>query len=110
MFVNSMQLIVHVPLLNVYLPATANLYLIQLLSIVRLHVGSLDEALAKLFGLDASSGKENYDAIKEVSEGTYYNELIHACGYHVSIGRNLLVILTLASLVFILWMGVALRD
>ena len=46
MFFNSLQLIAHIPLIRAALPASANLFLIDLLSVVRLNFGKLEEALA----------------------------------------------------------------
>ena len=54
MFINSLQLIVHIPLINVLLPAKANLFLLEHLMIVRLHISSLNEGLAELFGLKSN--------------------------------------------------------
>ena len=59
---------------------------------------------------EAAIQSTDVDNIPSDSSTSFYNELIHACGYHVSIARNLLVILTLAFLVLALWLGVALKD
>ena len=61
MFVNSLQLIVHIPLINVYLPASSNILLLELLSFVRLHIEWLDKALYGIFSVDEND-KEDYEA------------------------------------------------
>ena len=118
MFINSLQLIVHIPLISVYLPATSNLFLLELLSYVRLHIDWLMSALERIFNMDTTD-RVDYEAAIQNADGnnatgdsssTFYNELIHACGYHISIARNLLVILSLAFLVLFVWLSVALKD
>lgn len=55
MFINSLQLILHLPLINVYLPATANFFMLRYLLLFRLHIAGLNNALEAIFGLDTSN-------------------------------------------------------
>ena len=61
MFFNSLQLIVHIPLIKVYLPATANLFLLDYLNVIRLNISNLNELLEESFGFDTSN-HEDYKA------------------------------------------------
>ena len=45
MFFNSLQLIAHLPMIRVNLPSSANIFLLEYLSIVRLQVSMLSERL-----------------------------------------------------------------
>ena len=106
MFFNSLQLIVHIPLIKSKLPANANLFLLDYLAIVRLHIGRLSAWLDKSFAVE--SDREDNLVIRQ-GDG-YYNELIHACGYHVSLARNLILVLILAGIVLTIWLIVACKN
>ena len=59
MFFNSLQLIVHLPMMRTHMPATANLFILNYLAIVRLQIRKLNEALEELIGAE-SSDREDY--------------------------------------------------
>ena len=95
-------------MLRISLPATANIILLDYLSIVRLHVGALNEAIESMFGLD--DDKRDYEAVIDEDSSYYYNELLMSCDYHASLARNLILIALLFLVIVILWLFVALRD
>lgn len=107
MFFNSLQLIVHIPMIRVNLPATANLFLLDFLSGVRLHVGVLDRFIAEQVVSD--SDQVDFDAIRS-TDVHYYNELVNSCGYHVSLVRNLVLVFLLFVLLALIWVTVACKD
>lgn len=110
MFVNSLQLIVHIPLLRISIPASANLFLLDYLSFIRLNVGNLHAFLEKEIGID-SDNREDYEVIKSYGTSNgYYNELIRSCGYHVSFTRNLLIVIVLTILVLLTWLILSLLN
>jgi hypothetical protein len=88
MFFNSLQLIAHLPMIRTHMPAIANLFILNYLAIVRLQIGKLNELLEELIGADRDDRKDYL--IIEQGHSLYYNELMHACGYHTSLIRNLI--------------------
>ena len=98
----------HIPLIKTSIPAKANLLFLDYLSFVRLNIGNLHAYLEEEFGLD-SSDESDYDVINDSSKG-YYNEVIHSCGYHVSLVRNLLLIFILTCVVIYVWLNLALIN
>ena len=109
MFFNSLQLIAHLPLLQVKIPATANLLLLELLAIVRLHIFDFHRVAAGLFLDDANSDAELEDMI-QTRRSSSYNELFLACGYRSSLVRNLAPILIILAVALALWVLLGVRD
>ena len=107
MFVNSLQLIVHIPLVRTEIPAVANLLFLDYLSIVRLNVRTVNDFLAQLLGLEQTS-QDDQRSLDQAD--SYYNELIYSCGYHVSLTHNLILILGLFSVIALFWLAMACRD
>ena len=103
-----MQLIVHLPMVRTRIPSVANLFLLDYLSVVRLHLGNVSELLVEELGLN-DSNMEDFSVIRS-EEPSYYNELIHACGYHVSLVHNLIFFGALFAVLLLLWLLVACKD
>ena len=89
------------------LPATANIFLLDFLSIVRLHVGMLDELIVN--SLTPESNQVDFAAIRS-QDVSFYNELVNSCGYHVSLVRNLALVFFLFALIVTIWFFVACKD
>ena len=107
MFINSLQLIVHIPLINSRLPSIANLYFLDYLSIIRLHFSDINEQISTYFGFH-DAYNEDFRAIEEHDE--YYNELIHQCGYSINLMHNLALILFLIGVFLSVWFILACKD
>ena len=58
MFLNSIQLIVHTPLLATYMPGNLHLFFLKYLDMLRLKVHLFDEALENS---ESDHGMENYE-------------------------------------------------
>ena len=85
MFINSMQLILHLPLIRSQLPGAANFFLLAHLELVRLHLASVNEFTAPFFGdptLDDAKLAADPDA-------AFYSPLLHQCGYSFAMWPNL---------------------
>ena len=48
--------------------------------------------------------------LNQDESASYYNELIHACGYHVSLVHNLILIFTLLVLILAIWLTIGLKE
>ena len=59
MFLNSMQLILHIPLLNGSLPGNSHWFMLSYLNVIRLHVGGWHTSLQEYLG---------YDGLTEIEE------------------------------------------
>ena len=71
MFINTMQLLAHVPLLNAQLPSTVQSLLLELLSLTRL------DWLFQIFGT-----REESELFKSASENLcIFDQIRYACGY-----------------------------
>ena len=55
------------------------------------------------------SNLEDYLAVENV-EASYFNELVKACGYHVSLVRNLLLVAFMLALIVLVWLVSLARD
>ena len=93
MFLNSLQLIAHTPLLATYMPANLNYFLIKLLKIARLNVDKIDEYME---AWEKQQGMDNYEMTSE--DGSLFTYLLNDCGYKLSFQRNLVVIIMLTLL------------
>ena len=60
MFINSMQLIMHTPLLATYMPSNLNYFLVKYLSIIRVASAQLDETIE---AWQRERGVYNYELI-----------------------------------------------
>jgi len=98
-------------MLRTHLPASANIFILEYLAVVRLHMMKLNDWLLKLFSL--SDNSEDYDFIRNndsENDSAPYNELVHACGYHVDMVKNLLVVLLIGIVIILIWFQVTMCD
>jgi hypothetical protein len=97
MFINSMQLIVHVPLIAIQLPGNAHYFLLENLKIFKLD-----------FVSDYSS--EYNSGLVSNENAVYYTTLVYSCGYSYSFIPNLILCLIFLSLFILLWLALLLRE
>lgn len=97
MFLNSLQLIVHTPLIAAYMPANLNYFLIQLLGIARLSSKKIDEAIETW---QWEEGFQNYELSGDNSSA--FSHLLNDCGYKHTFMRNLVIIDFLGMTFFII--------
>ena len=86
-------------MLRTNLPASANIFILEYLSVVRFNVLKLNDWLEQLLSL--SDSNEDYEFIRDNNEDASYNELVYASGYHVNLARNL-VLVGLVGIVIVL--------
>ena len=99
MFINALQLLAHLPLLNSGMPANAHYFLTKYLDLVRWY----DEDFIKNMG--DSLGIKKYD----VEYGSFH-ELLKACGYEHLISYNMLLVFTGLFLISLVWIIMAAKD
>lgn len=101
MLINTLQLIAHMPLLSDKLPANANYFFLNFLSILRLNLdwlaASLDTVESKLL---------EYSMVEDGS--SFFGSQLTSSGYQIDFVRNMLTILVLAGLIALLWAFTAL--
>ena len=90
MFVNSLQLIVHTPLLASYMPSSLNYFLIHYLDLERLYSKLLNESVE---AWQKSEGINNYDLSND--DTSYFSYRLNDCGYKNEFSRNIIFIGTL---------------
>ena len=105
MFLNSMQLIVHTPLLATYMPGNLHLFFLKYLDMLRLKVGPFDDALETS---EAEQGIENYEL--SIDESSFYTTLLNDCGYKFAFSRNMVIILFFATLFVCCIAGLAIYE
>jgi len=95
-FINSLQLIAHVPLISGKMPANANYFFLKFMGIARLNIESfnclLDTVATKLI---------DYQLIED--EKSFFTAELHSYGYRFSFVRNLLTVLCIAALIGLVW-------
>ena len=95
MLINSLQLIAHVPLLANRLPSNAHYFLLNFLGLVRFNFESLTSQI------DTISG--NVDEAKLLNADSGYAHL-RSNGYHMSFFRNMLLLLSIACIIGLVWL------
>ena len=99
MFINSMQLIPHLPLIRSQLPGAASFFLPAHLELVRLRLASVNEFTAPFFGdptLDDAKLAADPDA-------AFYSPLLHQCGYSFAMWPNLSTIVLFLLFLALTW-------
>ena len=94
MFINSMQLIAHVPLFNIRLPGNAHSFLLKHLEFINFR--DLSESLGLLSLLDS---KQRDAELVLNDDASYYTTLVHSCGYSHSFLPNLILCLSFFGLI-----------
>ena len=106
MFLNSMSLIAHIPMLNINLPAGANYFLLGLLDILRFNIGQLNLWLRQQV---QGSDELDFELVLN-DEVAFYTPLLYACGYSFSIWPNLIPYGCILALILILWVFACMID
>lgn len=99
MFINSLQLIAHTPLLNCDMPGNAQYFLNKYLDLVRWRNSDINDWLQSIFRW------KNY----ETSVG-FYHYLLEINGYNHLYGQNLALILFALFLIGAVWIALAVKD
>lgn len=105
MFLNSMQLIVHTPLVDTYMPTNLHIFIQKYLNLFRLNANSINDSLEEK---DLEQGMDNYNLAME--DDSDYSVLLNYCGYKVRFSRNLVLILAFASFFVLLIAACTLFD
>ena len=105
MFINSMQLIVHTPLLQTNMPANLHMFLQRYLDLLRLNV--------EFFSQPINQGQTEEGILKyEISmdENSFFSTILNDCGYNLAFTKNLPIILFFAGVLLICIVGFTLFD
>lgn len=76
MFLNSLQLIVHTPMIDAHLPASLHYFLVNCLSPIRLHSDQIEDLIQ---AWQKGQGVATYKLA--VDEDSAYSALLNMCGY-----------------------------
>ena len=85
MFLNSLQLITHLPMIDAHKPANLHYFLVNYLSLIRLNSQQIGD---KVEAWQKERGTANYELVND--EESPYSALLNMCGYKHSFSRNLL--------------------
>ena len=99
MFINSLQLLAHLPLINSIMPGNAHYFLSKYLDIVRWHDQDFVESLDEKFNF------KEYD----VDVGAFHH-LLQSCGYEHLTAQNMILIFAGVSLILLIWLIIGLKD
>lgn len=95
-FVNSLQLIAHVPLISARLPPNAHYFLLNFLGLTRLNFQAFNEAV------DSMDAKlHEFQMVKDADSA--FGTHLQNSGYHFSMVRNMLFGMVLFSLIGLVW-------
>jgi hypothetical protein len=100
MFINSMQLIAHVPLISSKLPANAHYFFLNFIGLVRFNLETINSSLDTI-----SSKLHDYQLVED--ENSFFSSQLHESGYRFSFVRNMLTILCMATLIALIWLFTA---
>lgn len=107
MFLNTLMLVAHLPLLNTAMPANLHQFLKKYLDLVRLNIDSLP------FDLDDSYDISRLYQFTKAGDNQLYgenNRLLQACGYGSLFINNTVVLSSLFALIILAWLLVAIKD
>lgn len=104
MFLNSMQLILHLILIRTDIPSHAHLFMFDMLNKLRLKSDWTDELATETIGDPAQSDYE------VAQESVYFSQHIKSCGYHYNWLNNLFIVLLVSCLIFLVWLCLMLKD
>ena len=104
MFLNSMQLIVHVILIKTDMPSHAHSFMQNFLDKLRLKFDWTDEMTEDSVG---SPAQLDYEAMQK---DEYFSVYIKSCGYHYNWLNNLFIFILIACLIFAVWLLLLLKD
>ena len=107
MFLNSMQLLLHVPLIKSDMPAHAHFLMVDLLQKLRLHFLWTKEIQEQIIG---SYDRDDYNILINDENSSFYTPQIKDCGYHNSLLANMFPFMFIGALIVALWLFSILRD
>ena len=99
-FINSLQLIAHIPLVAISMPANAHYFLLNFLNLVRLNITALNKQLDTLDG-------EMTDYELSTHDGNFYSAALHNSGYSFNLVRNLIIIICIGAAIAMIWLFTA---
>lgn len=105
MFINSMQLIAHTPLLQTNMPANLHMFLQRYLDLLRLNVESFSQLLDVI---ETEKGILNYEV--SMDENSFFSTILNDCGYKLVFTKNLPIILFFALVLLICIVGFTIFD
>ena len=99
MFLNSLSLIAHLPLLGVMMPNSLHYFLLKWLKVFTLSNYQLHYQM-EIWRKPLSV--KNYNTA--IDEDTPYHVLLNDCGYKHAYARNLLIFFVLGAFIFLMWL------
>ena len=105
MFLNSLQLIVHLPLLSTIMPSNLHFFLVKYLNFIRLNADSIS---LEIEVLERESGLTGFDL--QQSDDSIYSPLLLMCGYKPGFSRNLFLIALISAALLAVVVSLALVD
>jgi hypothetical protein len=100
MLINTLQLIAHLPLISVRLPANAHFFILNFLSLIRLNIESINESIDAIGDTMGESRLMSED-------GSFYSSQMRSSGYRFGFVRNMVLFLCLALLIALVWLIIA---
>lgn len=104
MFLNSMHLILHTPLIDSSMPANAHYFFKDYLSLIRLSFGPINKYLEIW---QEEIGISNFQLLQE--DHPYYSVLFNSCGYKHNYIRNLFIFAVIFMILLAIWCGFCLK-
>mmetsp|Transcript_18024 Transcript_18024/g.22571 ORF Transcript_18024/g.22571 Transcript_18024/m.22571 type:complete len:275 (-) Transcript_18024:1061-1885(-) len=98
--INTVQLVVHVPMIASSLPANAHYFMLNLLSIVRMSLDSFNSTVNEL-----TDKLEEYELLTD--ESSFLTSSLHNLGYRHSFARNMFSIGCAALALTLVWLLVS---
>lgn len=95
-FLSSLQLVAHIPLLDIKLPGNSHFFLKSILNFTRLNFEALNSTLD-----DLESKMQDFTLISDPN--SFYSSHLNAYGYHYSFARNTLFILLIGLTITVAW-------
>lgn len=108
MFINSMQLILHVILIKSFIPGHAHYFLLDYLNIWRLHFFGINSWLREEFFIEEL--QMDVQLVASDDQAYYYTNLLYSCGYSFSLLPNLVIILALMCIILLIWLMLFICD
>ena len=98
-FINSLSLLAHLPLLNTNMPGNVHIFLTDYLDKVRWYDEDFIESI-----------EESYEFKKYDIDVGSFHKLLKVCGYEHLVTRNLLIVFAAMVLILFLWIVMAIKD
>ena len=98
-FINSLSLLAHLPLLNTNMPGNVHIFLTDYLDKVRWYDEDFIETI-----------EESYEFKKYDIDVGSFHKLLKVCGYEHLVTRNLLIVFAAMVLILFIWILMAIKD